>query len=247
MYIHLLLFCLCVSGQRRCAWSWAILQMCTTSPSKINKWTKKQALKKNQIHSMKQIRWQIFCSLSRHRVQNEKGFQDLDALLNNKSNFSHVSHFCWSQPLFSNTSFALSNAGGLQAFRRFLRSEFSEENLKFWLACENYRGSPSKTKASSIYNQFINPDAPQEVSARVQCEQPRVALCCLNLLPHPLLRWTWMLRLAKPCWRPWTRCVQTASMRHSRGSTVWWQKTPSPGSCVPLSAQRPSWVSEHAM
>lgn len=51
-------------------------------------------------------------------------------------------------------------------FRGFLRSEFSEENLAFWLACEDYRVSPSnlqKTKAGSIYNQFINPDAPQEV------------------------------------------------------------------------------------
>lgn len=53
--------------------------------------------------------------------------------------------------------------GGLQVFRGFLRSEFSEENLEFWLACEEYRVSPSKTKASSIYGQFINPDAPQEV------------------------------------------------------------------------------------
>ena len=53
--------------------------------------------------------------------------------------------------------------GGLQVFRGFLRSEFSEENLEFWLACEDYRVSPSKTKASSIYGQFINTDAPQEV------------------------------------------------------------------------------------
>lgn len=57
-------------------------------------------------------------------------------------------------------------SGGLQAFRGFLRSEFSEENLQFWLACEDYRVSPSKTKASSIYSQFINPDAPQEVSGQ---------------------------------------------------------------------------------
>lgn len=60
-------------------------------------------------------------------------------------------------------------SGGLQAFRGFLRSEFSEENLKFWLACENYRVSPSKAKASSIYSQFINPDAPLEVSG--ECDK----------------------------------------------------------------------------
>lgn len=71
----------------------------------------------------------------KHKVQ---AFQDLETLLNSK--------------------------GGLEAFRGFLRSEFSEENLKFWLACEDYRVSPSKTKANSIYTQFINPDAPQEVN-----------------------------------------------------------------------------------
>lgn len=64
---------------------------------------------------------------------------------------------------FSLPSFRSSLPGGLQVFRGFLRSEFSEENLEFWLACEDYRVSPSKTKASSIYGQFINPDAPQEV------------------------------------------------------------------------------------
>lgn len=61
----------------------------------------------------------------------------------------------------------LSNKSTLSAFRCFLRSEFSEENLDFWLACEDYRLSPSnvhKSKACSIYNQFINTEAPQEVN-----------------------------------------------------------------------------------
>ncbi|XP_008278522.1 regulator of G-protein signaling 5 [Stegastes partitus] len=77
----------------------------------------------------------------KHKVQDGKILQDLETLLNNKT--------------------------GLQVFRGFLRSEFSEENLEFWLACQDYRFSPSnlqKTKASSIFSQFINPDAPQEVN-----------------------------------------------------------------------------------
>uniref|UniRef100_A0AAY4A1I9 RGS domain-containing protein n=1 Tax=Denticeps clupeoides TaxID=299321 RepID=A0AAY4A1I9_9TELE len=56
---------------------------------------------------------------------------------------------------------------GLQAFRWFLRSEFSEENLEFWLACQEYRSTPRcmlGSKAESIYRQFINADAPQEVN-----------------------------------------------------------------------------------
>uniref|UniRef100_A0AAQ4RG73 RGS domain-containing protein n=1 Tax=Gasterosteus aculeatus aculeatus TaxID=481459 RepID=A0AAQ4RG73_GASAC len=86
------------------------------------------------------------CSLTtnlswRLRVQDGKALQDLETLLNSK--------------------------GGRQAFRDFLRSEFSEENLEFWLACEDYRVASlnlQKTKSSSIYSQFINPDAPQEVN-----------------------------------------------------------------------------------
>ncbi|XP_027873557.1 regulator of G-protein signaling 5 [Xiphophorus couchianus] len=68
---------------------------------------------------------------------------------------------------------------GLQAFRGFLRSEFSEENLEFWLACEDYRVSPSnmqKTKASSIYNQFINPDAPLEVNLDAETREALLSM-----------------------------------------------------------------------
>ncbi|XP_017568307.1 regulator of G-protein signaling 21 isoform X1 [Pygocentrus nattereri] len=68
---------------------------------------------------------------------------------------------------------------GLQAFRWFLRSEFSEENLAFWLACQDYRSSPESRlaeKASSIYTQFINPDAPQEVNLD---SETRDALMCV--------------------------------------------------------------------
>ncbi|KAK2815812.1 hypothetical protein Q5P01_026279 [Channa striata] len=77
----------------------------------------------------------------KHKVQNGRSIQDLETLLNSKC--------------------------ALQAFHSFLCSEFSEENLEFWLACEDYRVSPShlqKTKASSIYSQFIIPDATQEVN-----------------------------------------------------------------------------------
>ncbi|XP_073698308.1 regulator of G-protein signaling 4-like [Garra rufa] len=77
----------------------------------------------------------------KHRVNEEKLPQDLESLLNSKL--------------------------GIQAFRWFLCSEFSEENLEFWLACEEYKnasGSKLAAKAQNIYNQFINPDAPREVN-----------------------------------------------------------------------------------
>ncbi|XP_067354070.1 regulator of G-protein signaling 5 isoform X1 [Channa argus] len=79
----------------------------------------------------------------------------------------HQKHKVQDGRTFQNLEILLSSKSGLQAFYSFLRLEFSEENLEFWLACEDYRVSPShllKTKASSIYSQFINPDAPQEVN-----------------------------------------------------------------------------------
>ncbi|XP_033993904.1 regulator of G-protein signaling 5b [Trematomus bernacchii] len=61
----------------------------------------------------------------------------------------------------------LSSQNGLCLFRAFLVSEFSEENIAFYLACEDYRVTkPSKlaAKAKHIYDQFIVCDAPREVN-----------------------------------------------------------------------------------
>ncbi|XP_011375359.1 regulator of G-protein signaling 5 [Pteropus vampyrus] len=60
----------------------------------------------------------------------------------------------------------LQNNYGLASFKSFLRSEFSEENLDFWMACEDYKKtkSPAKMaeKAQKIYEEFIQSEAPKE-------------------------------------------------------------------------------------
>uniref|UniRef100_A0A3B4ARJ3 RGS domain-containing protein n=1 Tax=Periophthalmus magnuspinnatus TaxID=409849 RepID=A0A3B4ARJ3_9GOBI len=56
---------------------------------------------------------------------------------------------------------------GLAVFRHFLRSEFSEENLDFWLAVEKFkRTCPQKMvfKATRIYNEFISCNATRQVN-----------------------------------------------------------------------------------
>lgn len=62
----------------------------------------------------------------------------------------------------------LSHKHGLAAFRAFLHSEYSEENIEFWLACEDYKKirSPVKraSKAKKIYLEFIETDAPKEIN-----------------------------------------------------------------------------------
>ncbi|XP_070602809.1 regulator of G-protein signaling 5-like [Erythrolamprus reginae] len=62
----------------------------------------------------------------------------------------------------------LQNPYGLASFRTFLQSEFSEENIEFWIACEDYKKNKLSTKmaerAKKIYEEFIQSDAPKEVN-----------------------------------------------------------------------------------
>ncbi|KAM8818013.1 regulator of G-protein signaling 18 [Rhynchonycteris naso] len=62
----------------------------------------------------------------------------------------------------------LSHQDGLEAFTRFLKTEFSEENIEFWMACEDFKKSKNPQqmmfKAKAIYERFIQNDAPQEVN-----------------------------------------------------------------------------------
>ncbi|NXU67634.1 RGS4 protein, partial [Horornis vulcanius] len=57
---------------------------------------------------------------------------------------------------------------GLAAFRAFLKSEYSEENIEFWVSCEEYKKtkSPAKLspKARKIYDEFISVQATKEVN-----------------------------------------------------------------------------------
>lgn len=57
---------------------------------------------------------------------------------------------------------------GVSVFGAFLRSEFSEENLQFYLACEQYKHSSNnfslQRRAKDICATYIQPGAPREVN-----------------------------------------------------------------------------------
>ncbi|XP_034093358.1 regulator of G-protein signaling 8-like [Gymnodraco acuticeps] len=61
---------------------------------------------------------------------------------------------------------------GQLVFEEFLRTEYSEENLFFWLACEVYRKTTSQTEittaAKRIYTEFVQVDAPRQIN--IDCE-----------------------------------------------------------------------------
>lgn len=52
-------------------------------------------------------------------------------------------------------------------FQAFLTSEFSDENLEFWLVCEDYKKIRSSFRTSSrarkIFKRYIQADAAREV------------------------------------------------------------------------------------
>lgn len=56
---------------------------------------------------------------------------------------------------------------GRNLFREFLRTEYSEENLLFWLACEDLKKEQNKRvveeKARMIYDDYISILSPKEV------------------------------------------------------------------------------------
>ncbi|XP_032808803.1 regulator of G-protein signaling 17-like isoform X4 [Petromyzon marinus] len=60
------------------------------------------------------------------------------------------------------------STGGRNTFREFLRTEFSEENMLFWLACEDLKREANKRaveeKARVIYEDYISILSPKEVS-----------------------------------------------------------------------------------
>uniref|UniRef100_A0A8C5G019 Regulator of G-protein signaling 8-like n=1 Tax=Gouania willdenowi TaxID=441366 RepID=A0A8C5G019_GOUWI len=69
----------------------------------------------------------------------------------------------WAESLDS----LLASQNGVAVFEAFLRSEFSEENLLFYVACEQYKNSSTnfslQKRAKHIYNTYIQPGAPREV------------------------------------------------------------------------------------
>lgn len=56
---------------------------------------------------------------------------------------------------------------GRNLFREFLRTEYSEENMLFWLACEDLRTEASNSvvqqKARYIYENYVSVLSPKEV------------------------------------------------------------------------------------
>lgn len=63
------------------------------------------------------------------------------------------------------------NTGGRKVFRDFLKCEYSEENILFWLACEDLKNETDpavvEEKCRVIYEDYISILSPKEVSKSI--------------------------------------------------------------------------------
>ncbi|KAG5847428.1 regulator of G-protein signaling 8-like [Anguilla rostrata] len=70
----------------------------------------------------------------------------------------------WSQSLEK----LLQSKYGMATFHTYLKTEYSDENIEFWLRCEEYKKIKSSnrmnSKAKKIYEQYIQTKAPREIN-----------------------------------------------------------------------------------
>ncbi|KAK4469440.1 hypothetical protein MN116_006992 [Schistosoma mekongi] len=72
----------------------------------------------------------------------------------------------------------LADADGLSQFHNFLRSEYSEENIEFWLICELYKHLPLEDlgeESQRIYRLYLAPHSPHEVNLDSETRNQTIA------------------------------------------------------------------------
>jgi hypothetical protein len=64
------------------------------------------------------------------------------------------------------------NKDGIALFRGFLKTEFSDENIEFWLECEDYKYTNKEikrlAKSKKIYSDFVAIGSPREVNLDIE-------------------------------------------------------------------------------
>ncbi|MEE6496281.1 hypothetical protein FKM82_002282 [Ascaphus truei] len=62
----------------------------------------------------------------------------------------------------------MSTKSGPDVYKTYLKTEYSDENIEFWFACENYRNITSRwkrmLKAKKLFKTYIKPNSPREIN-----------------------------------------------------------------------------------
>lgn len=115
----------------------------------------------------------IFCRLCSEEMS--QWSHSLDTLLASKCKFK-ASRVCQSALCLSTCCPLLTPPvflDGMKIFQAFLKSEFSDENIEFWLVCEDYKKIKSSFKmscrAKMIFKRYIQAEAVREVGTATLC------------------------------------------------------------------------------
>ncbi|XP_061902106.1 regulator of G-protein signaling 21-like [Entelurus aequoreus] len=116
---------------------------------------------------------------------------------------------------------------GQAAFRDFLRSEHSEENLQFWLACEDYKKIKSVpemiTCANRIYSEFVQTEAPRQIN--IDChtrEKISSNICQPSLTSFDAAQKLIYCLMSRDCYpRFLTSDIYAALLRRSEATHCW--------------------------
>ncbi len=78
---------------------------------------------------------------------------------------------------------------GMATFHTFLKSEFSDENIEFWLVCEDFKKIRSSSRLSSrakkIFEHYVKAEAPKEVRTVWTEEDLHVVLLIDRVIDQP--------------------------------------------------------------
>lgn len=106
----------------------------------------------------------------RNTPRTDGGIDSMDPERNGMEGLDGDTENCLEEIRAWGTSFdqLMKNSAGRELFREFLKGEYSEENIAFWLACEQLKreNSPQKveSRAREIYEDYISILSPKEVS-----------------------------------------------------------------------------------
>ncbi|XP_042561773.1 regulator of G-protein signaling 21-like [Clupea harengus] len=102
--------------------------------------------------------------MSRNEKRGQNKTKDLKKQLNCRGKLHPGETLLWSQSLEN----LLKSKYGMAAFQVFLKSEFSNENIEFWLICDEYKkirtSSRLTSRAKKIFESYIEANAPKEIN-----------------------------------------------------------------------------------
>lgn len=86
-------------------------------------------------------------------------------------------------------------AAGRKVFRDFLRGEYSEENIMFWLACEELKRETDpdaiEEKARFIYEDYISILSPKEVSDHLPLDHSHLVIYAVRNIKQLTMHYFW--------------------------------------------------------